>query len=223
MREVDESDQRQSVVDLRRRIERGEPASYWEENLVECRRVALAKLFEWAEPVSGRSVLDLRCGAGSLARALCHHDAHVTACDWDPEASPDAERAAGAQEGVRGGPPIDWRHEHPVGLLERAVQPFDDVVIWAVLEDLGEKARHDLLAALERLAPERLFVALHLESGWTRFAPGLVGAAMPTADPVEILRSIHLETSLRLERQETARRRNATVRLMQLRRLDPGQ
>ena len=192
--------------DLARRIARGEARTYWEQNLVDGRRAAIHRLVDWMQPLAGRRVLAAAGSEGHLARRLASSGAEVVGCSAGGDAVTGARLAASE---------VDLGSASPADVLT-GDRHFDDVVLWELLERLDEADAGHLFAALETAAPQRLYVALRLQPRWSRWLASYPGDELPTADPVRILRSLHLATDYRLHRHHTITRRNSALRVLEL-------
>jgi hypothetical protein len=196
------------ALSLADRVELGLAHGYWEENLVEGRRAALARLVAAMAPLRGRRVLDPACGWGTTARTLGAEGAHVVACTPHPRRASRVQRmltGAGAGEVV-------------VVAAEslRVLRPgsFDDAVLVepAILATEGPP-REAWLDDLDVLDLERVFLVLRLPSRWSAVAGGADRERLPVFDVTALLREVHLATRYRLERSADEKRRNSALRI----------
>jgi len=208
---------------LLERVELGRPAGLWEGHLADGRAEALCRLLSWMEPLSGLEVLDAGCGHGTVAVELARRGAHVLACDRDlgrARAAARRARAAGAGLAV-------------IVADLTAAAPWEEApptwLCWELFEHLSLEERRRLLRAMEERRASALFFAARVESRLGALvaplldsgkggAAGQHASSLATLDPVLLLREIHLETDLRLERTETLTRRNGALAIAQMRR-----
>ncbi|HVS62327.1 MAG TPA: methyltransferase domain-containing protein [Thermoanaerobaculia bacterium] len=214
---------------LLERVELGRPAGLWEGHLADGRADAMRRLLSWMEPLRGLEVLDAGCGHGTVAVELARRGAHVLACDRD------LGRARSAASRARSGAPR--AHAAGAGLAVivadlAAAAPWGDGpttwLCWELFEHLSIEQRRGLLRVMEESRASALFFAARVESRLGALVAPLLDSSkrgagehaspLPTLDPVLLLREIHLETDLRLERTETLTRRNGALALAQMRR-----
>ena len=180
------------------RVEREQPATYWEENAVAARRLARRTIARWLEPLAAQRVLDAGCGTGALGCHLAALGAMVVGVDLLPR----FERSAGRRAGVR---------FVVADLRQRACADaaFTAIVLQEVLEDYPPDERLGLVEALAEQRARRLVLATRIASAWGEWAERLAGRdRQPPVDTVALYRGIHLETPYFLARRETIRRRN---------------
>jgi SAM-dependent methyltransferase len=188
------------------RIERESPATYWEENAILGRRDTYDALLERLQPVTGRRVLDAGCGRGLLARRLAGEGALVTGVDLLSHRVLEARGGDAPTFAV-----ADFRDVLSVA------GTFDDVVIQEVLEDYSLEERKDTIFGLANSRVPRIHLIFRQQGRWGGLiAPMLPDSLVPTLDPVQLLRSIHLHTPYRLTQQESIRRRSYSVQMVQL-------
>ena len=95
---------------------------------------------------------------------------------------------------------------------------FTTVLLQEVLEDLPRSDRPALLQSVASLKAPRFFLVLRTETRWHRWAPRVAAIAdLPTVDPVQVLRTVHLSTSYRLFRQDEVARRNYRATVIEFR------
>lgn len=198
---------------LGRSLERGHADGYWQHNLVEGRAEALRLLLQWMQPLEHRRVFDAGCGLGTIARRLTELGATVTACDHDAEVLDSARRSAPAAR-IEHRDLVDVLRDSPP---ESGNALFDDVLLWEVIESIGPARLPALCASLDGSGAKRVFVVVRLESRWHRFGPtqGVV-PELPTAEPTQLLRRLHLGSRYRLRRQRTVSQRNSVLQVMEL-------
>ncbi|HET9948008.1 MAG TPA: methyltransferase domain-containing protein [Longimicrobiales bacterium] len=187
------------------RIGRETPATYWEENAVLGRRDTYASLAARLQPLEGRRILDAGCGLGLLARRLARAGAHVTAVDVLSHAVLEARQRAGDR-----GPSFVVADFEDLLHVRGA---FDDIVLQEVLEDYTDAERLRAIRRLGASGAQRIHLIFRQPGRWKGLVEPLLPAALvPTLDPVQLLRSIHLHTPYRLSDQDTIRRRSYNVR-----------
>jgi len=214
------SAQEESPTTLLERVELARPAGFWEDHLAAGRAEATRRLLAWMEPVRGLEVLDAGCGHGTQAIELARRGARVLACDRRlarvvsardrarrerVELAPIAADLAAA--GCWLARPVTW-------------------VCWELFEHLSFEERRRILRAIEESRARALYFAVRVESRLGALIGPLLdrgrgdrtAAALATIDPVPLLREIHLETDLRLERTETVTRRNSAIAIARMRR-----
>jgi SAM-dependent methyltransferase len=212
-------------VTLLERVELGSPAGYWEGHLADGRAEAIARLLEWMGPLDGIPVLDAGCGHGTAAVELARRGARVLACDRDP-ARVAATRRRARETGLAVATLV-------ADLEEPGLSPARPVTwwCWELFEHLALEQRRRLFRRMEESRASALFFAVRAESRLGALVAPLLAAggtdqrgepALPTLDPVPLLREIHLETDLRLERTETLRRRNSALAIARMRRPADG-
>jgi len=178
------------------RLEDEAAASYPEENAVAGRRAVRALLIDWLGAAAGARVLDLGCGSGTTAAALAAAGAKVAALD----ARLQAELAR------RGGviPVVGDLREVPLD-----TSTFDAVLLQEVVEDYPPEEQPALLEAVAGLGVPRWLLVLRERGDWQRLSDSPVTLpGLATADPVRLLRVVHLRTPYRLVRRLGIRRRN---------------
>lgn len=151
-------------------------------------------------------MLDLGCGAGGTASYLRRHGAEVTALDRSPRFAAWATR--------RGARFV------AADLSQSCLRPdrFTTVLLQEVLEDLPRSDRAALLRSVASLKAPRFFLVLRTETPWHRWAPRVEALAdLPTVDPVQVMRTVHLCTSYRLLRHEEVARRNYRATVVEFR------
>ena len=121
-------------------------------------------------PLPGRSVLDVGCGGGLLAEALCRKGATLTAIDRAPTMI-EVARLHAAEAGLA----IDYRVEDAAALLADPAQRFDVVCCMEMLEHVPDPAA--MLAVLVGLVKPGgdLFVSTTNRNAKS-FALAIVGA-----------------------------------------------
>lgn len=197
-----------------RRIECERPETWLEANAVAGRREVFDEILHRLGDVRGRRIVDLGCGRGSLLRRLAEAGACSTGID--------RRREALAALRTEGGPAIDLCE----GVLPRALEErasagerFDDVVAVELFEEFPASSWPDLARAIEGVRPQRLIVAARV--------PGLGSAVLAasgwpgpreTIDLVPLLRTLHLETGLRLVDRTTVSHRTYRAEIVELRR-----
>jgi SAM-dependent methyltransferase len=209
-----------STPDLLRRLEQGRARGYWEENLLDGRHAAEARVLSWLGDPKGRRILDAGSGSARLGSRLAAAGARVTACDLELAALRRAHHSANDLWAVVADlarPPFGAPNQRP------GDRPFDDAVIFEVLEHLPETAaRVSLFRGIERVVAERLVIAFRLRSEWSRWGSVLRPGserALPCLDQTVLLRELHLATPYRLRRTEQVRRRNCSLLVAELHRV----
>jgi SAM-dependent methyltransferase len=182
------------------RVEGERPASYWERNLIDARRLARRLIAGWLDPLTDEKVLDAGCGSGSVARYLASRGAKVLAVDALPRFVPAAgdERLHFAVADLR---------QRPV-----AAESFTSAILHDVLGDYPARDRVALFQSLAEWRCRRVVLVMRQSSPWGEWVDGLA-APEPhePVDTVKLFRGIHLETPYFLTRRETIRRRNASL------------
>ncbi len=148
------------------------------------------------EPLAGRRLLDIGCGAGALARSLSDRGAHVTGVD------PNAQSLALAREAAPQGT------FHPAGaeILPFADDSFDGAVFLNSLHHVSTPAMHRaLLEAARVVKPARTIVVVEPLAEGSFF---------------RVLRLVEDETGVRTAAQEVIRRAIEDGRFEQLERID---
>ncbi|HVS12940.1 MAG TPA: methyltransferase domain-containing protein [Thermoanaerobaculia bacterium] len=192
---------------------------YWEGHLADGRSEAMRRLLDWMEPLAGVTVLDAGCGHGAGAVELARRGARVLACDRD------AARAAAVRRRAR-------ERGLALSLIVADLEgpgPWSAPAMvwwcWELFEHLSFEQRRRLFRRMEESRASALYFAVRVESRLGALVRPLLGAGgaedrdeleLPTLDPVPLLREIHLETDLRLERTETLRRRNSALAIARM-------
>jgi 2-polyprenyl-6-hydroxyphenyl methylase/3-demethylubiquinone-9 3-methyltransferase len=110
-------------------------------------------------PLTGRTALDVGCGAGLLAEALARLGASVTGIDASPDVIAVARNHAGAM-----GLAIDYRQ----GDVQQLEGRFDLITCMEVIEHVAEPAAF-VRALAARLAPDGLLVmSTPNATGWSK-------------------------------------------------------
>ncbi|MEY4762489.1 MAG: hypothetical protein RLZZ200_2345 [Pseudomonadota bacterium] len=132
--------------------------------------IRAAYVADRAAPLAGRQVLDVGCGGGLLAEALCRAGAQVTAVDRAPTMI-DVARLHAAEAGLS----IDYRVADALQLLEDPAARFDVVTCMEMLEHVPDPAA--MVAALAGLVKPggSLFVST-INRNARAFATAIVGA-----------------------------------------------
>jgi SAM-dependent methyltransferase len=187
------------------------------------------RLLAWMEPLRDLEVIDAGCGHGTVAVELARRGARVVACDRAVDRALSTRRRA-----ERAGVGLAVVAADLVAAAALCGKPMT-WVCWELFEHLAFAERRTLLRAIEESRATALYFAVRVESRLGSLVGPLVGRGRPdavadgepgatlrTLDPVPLLREIHLETDLRLERTETLRRRNSGIAIAQMRRPRAG-
>ena len=132
--------------------------------------VRAAYIADRAAPLAGRRVLDVGCGGGLLAEALCRAGAQVTAVDRAPTMI-EVARLHAAEAGLA----IDYRVSDALQLRDDPAERFDVVCCMEMLEHVPDPAA--MVAALASLVKPggSLFVST-INRNAKAFATAIVGA-----------------------------------------------
>jgi len=98
---------------------------------------------------------------------------------------------------------------------------FDVLLLREVIQDYPPDEQKRVLRALAPAPARRVMLTLRQESGWSLWLRGMWPEGLGgSADPVALLRAIHLATPYRLTRQREIRRRNFSTWAAELTRMD---
>ena len=132
--------------------------------------IRAAYVADRAAPLAGRRVLDVGCGGGLLAEALCRAGAQVTAVDRAPTMI-EVARLHAAEAGLA----IDYRVADAMQLLADPAERYDVVTCMEMLEHVPDPGA--MVAALAGLVKSggSLFVST-INRNARAFATAIVGA-----------------------------------------------
>lgn len=193
------------------RIERRQPASYWEQNFVLGRHHVRNLLLSWMGPPEKLHLLDAGCGRAEMAQALARLGSEIVAVDLLPRFPPkETSRFPGPSPSFVLGDFCE---------IFSARQPttFDCILMQEVLEDYPLEERARVLTWLGETPTPRVYLVFRIKGSADRWLKNFLPEGLcETIDPVALLRWIHLNTPLRLARQQKLHLRNYRVQVAEL-------